>query len=368
MKKKLLLVFIVLISYLIVNAQNKNEITVLYLLPFHLNENTVNISSLKNSTEIFQIMHFEMMGFWFGAKLALQDYNHSDKKINVIVRDVVTDATALQKILEDSALMKRVNLIIGPFYGSLFPKAANFAKKHNIAIVNPFSSRFDFVENNPNVYKLTPPFMTRPEVIEKVFLGSSEAYNIILWNDSVSTPELQAYKYYFKNKNISFKEVSSFTLEQNVKKKNIIIALFEDFTKVIHGVHTILNLEMADNILVVPDKWLNVTELTEDFYGLPHLYYFTNYFVDEKDNDVQQFQSDYILYYEAPAELAAYSYQGYDITRYFIDLYLAGYNEAQVKFKPLSYQFQWQRITNGGFENTKPRLIQIKDFELNEVK
>jgi len=368
MKKKLLLIFVLSFSFLFVDAQNKNEITILYLLPFHLNENSSNISFVKASTDIYQVKQFEMMGFWCGAKLALQEYEQTDKKINVIVRDVVTDLYALKKILGDFDLMKNVNIIVGPFYGTLFNEAATFAKEHDITIVNPFSTRYDFVENNPNVYKLVPPFMSRPEMIEKVFLNSSEDYTIILWGDSVLTPEIQAYKYYFEEKKIPFKEVRSLYLSQNAKKKNLIIAFFENSTRVIHSIHTLLSDDIQNNVLVVPENWFNITELTEDFYNLPYLYYFTNYFVDEKDSKVQQFQSDYILYYEAPAELAAYSYQGYDITRYFIDLYLAGYNEAQVKFKPLSYQFQWQRITNGGFENTKPRLIQIKDFELNEVK
>jgi len=337
-------------------------------LPFHLKENTAKLSALKSSTEIYQMKQFEMMGFWCGAKLALQEYNNSDKKINVMVRDVTTDVTALQKILEDTDLMNQVNLIIGPFYGALFPEAADFAKKHNITIVNPFSTRFDFVENNPNVYKLVPSLISRPETLAQVFLNAPDEYNVILWGDTVPTHEMQAYKHYFTEKNIPFKEMRSLSVSQNSKKKNLIVAFFDNSTRVIHSVHTILNLEMENNILVVPEKWFTISELTEDFYGLPNLYYFTDYFVDEKDTKIQQFQSDYILYYESPAELAAYSYQGYDITRYFIDLYFADFNTNDVKFTPLSYKFQWKQISTGGFENTKTRLIRIKDFELEEVK
>ena len=368
MKKKRVFIFIVSISYLLVFAQNKNEISILYLLPFHLNENSTKISSVKSSTDIYQVKQFEMMGFWCGAKLALQEYDNTNIKINAIVRDVTTDITALRKILDDSDLMKQINLIIGPFYGSLFSEVANYAKTHNIAIINPFSTRFDFVESNPSVYKLVSPFISRPEIIDKVFLTSPNEYNIILWGDSVLTPEIQAFKNYFNEKNISYKEVHSLSLSPNSKKKNIIIAFFDNSTRVIHGIHTVLNFEMENDILIVPEKWLNITEITEDFYGLSQLYYFTDYYVDENEPRVKQFQSDYVLNYEAPAELAAYSYQGYDITRYFIDLYLADFNTNNVNFNPISYIFHWNRIPNGGFENRKPRLIQIKDYELKEVK
>jgi len=367
MKKNLLIILVASFSCLFGSAQTKNEVTVLYLLPFHLNE-SANYSSIKSSAEIYQLKQFEMMGFWFGAKMALQEYENSNKKINIIVRDAVTDLGALTKILEDSVLMLRVNIIIGPFYGSLFPVAAEFAKQHNIVIINPFSTRFDFVENNPHVYKLIPSFSSRPKTITEVFLSQPNEYNIILWNDSTATPELQAYKNYFKENHIPFKEINTLTIFQNTKKKNLIIAFFEQPTRVIHCVHTLINNDAEKNIVVVPEKWLSISELTEDFFNLPHLYYFVNYFVDENSSKIKQFQSEHIFNYEAPAELIAYSYQGYDITRYFIDLYFVDYNFNEVRFTPLSYQFQWEQILNGGFENSKARLIRVKDLGLEEVR
>jgi hypothetical protein len=367
MKKNLLIFLIASFSYLLGSAQVQNEVTVLYLLPFHLNE-SIDDSSIKNSTEIHQKEQFEMMGFWLGAKMALQEYENSNKRINVIVRDVVTDVNILNKILSDSALMSRVNIMIGPFYGSLFPIAAEFAKKHNIVIVNPFSTRFDFVEHNPSVYKLVPPLLSRPKTIAKVFLSQPNEYNVILWGDSTVSIELQVYKNYFSAHNISYKEVNTLTLPHNPQKTNLIIAFFEQPTRVIHCVHSLINNDMENNVIVAPEKWLHISELTEDFFNLPHLYYFTNYFVDKNSNEVKQFQSDHILFYDAPAELGAYSYQGYDITRYFIDLHFVDYNFDEVTFAPLSYLFQWKQILNGGFENQKVRFIQIKDLRLEEVR
>jgi len=369
MKKKLLAVVISLLC-LLGNAQSKDEVTILYLLPFHLNEG-VNYASFRNSAEINQVRQFEMMGFWLGAKLALQEYEYVNIEINVIVRDAVTSAWCLNAILNDNNLMENVDIIIGPFYGSLFSLAAEFAKEHKIIIVNPFSTRFDFVENNPYVYKLTPPFLSRPEMIAQFFLDDPSEYNIILWSDSAKTPELQAYRYYFKEHGINFREVRYLNIPQNIRKKNLIIAFFDEPTRVIHGVHTLINKDIQNtavqNIIVVPEQWLAVSELTEDFFNLSHLYFFTNYFVDENNEAAQQFQSDYIFYYEAPAELAAYSYQGYDVTRYFIDLYFADFDHDKVQFQPLSYQFKWEQILDGGFENIKTRFIRVKNLRLEEV-
>ena len=369
MKKKLLIILICSFSTFFCNAQNTNEVTVLYLLPFHLTEISEIYTSFKNSSDINQVKQFEMMGFWLGTKMALQEYNNSDKMINVIVRDAVTDEYALTELLKDSLLMARVNIIIGPFYGSLFPVAAEFAKNHNIIIINPFSTRYDFVEHNPNVYKLVPPFISRSETLSEHFLSRPNDFNIILWGDSTITPELLAYRYYFNEQKIQYKEVHTLTLPLDTRKKNLIIALFTEPNRVINSVHTLTNYDETEyNIVVAPEKWFSISELTEDFFKLPHLYFFSNYFVDENSNEAKQFQTDYLYNYEAPAELAAYSYQGYDITRYFIDLFFADFKVDEVTFQPLSYRFQWEQILDGGFENKKVRFIQVKNLELEEVK
>jgi len=375
MKNKLFLILILLFSTLFIFAQENNEdtvlnneVTILYLLPFHTNEHFENLSTIKTSAEIHQIQQFEMMGFWMGAKMALQEYENSKYKIHVIVRDAVTDTNRLHYILKDSVLMSLVNIIIGPFYGSLFPTAAEYAKTHNITIVNPFSTRFDFVENNPSVYKLTPPFLSRPETVDNHFLLQSENYNIILWGDSATTPELLAYRYYLTENIIPYKEVHTLTVSLSRTKPNLIVALFDNPERVIHAVHTLMNTEeQPEFTLIVPEKWLNIYELPQDFYHLQQLYFFTHYFVDEKNELVKQFQNDYTFYYEAPADLASFSYQGYDITKYFIELFFEDFIHENVLIHTFSYQFTWNKIENGGFENIKTRFIQVKDLELIEV-
>jgi hypothetical protein len=219
------------------------------------------------------------------------------------------------------------------------------------------------------VYKLIPPFICRPEFIVEHFLSKQDQFNVILWGDSTLNIELQSYKYFFNEHDISFEEIYTLTFPQDTRKTNLIIALFTHPERVIHGVHTLINNEEENNrILIIPEKWLSISELTEDFYNLPDLYFFTNYFVDENCDKVEQFQSDYISFYEVPPDLADYSYQGYDITRDFIELFFAEFDPEELLFTPLSYQFQWEQIINGGFENHKIRLIRIKNFELEEVK
>ena len=371
MKKRLFVIIFILFSSFLSNAQPKNEITVLYLLPFHLKESFDYTISIKGSAEINQIRQFEMMGFWLGTKMALKEYENSNKKINVIVRDAVTDKKALNSILNDKNLMDSVKLIIGPLYGSLFPIVAEFAKNNCITIVNPFSTRSDFVENNPYVYKIVPPFSSRPKALVDTFLSHLEEYTITICRDSTITQEVLAYRYYFNEHKIPFKETNTLNVDQSSSKRNLIIALFDRPERVIHWVHTLINREeelekIPDFVLIVPERWIYMSELTDDFFNLPNLYYFTNYFVNENSAVVKEFQYEYLYNYEAPAMLNDYSYQGYDITRYFIDLFFADFDFTKVAFTPLSYQFLWKQIAEGGIENTKVRLIYVHNLELYE--
>lgn len=375
MKKGFLTILIYLSCGIFAFSQTQKEITVLFLLPIHLDESAVDIATIETDFDIYEIPSFEMMGFWEGAKLALKTYEDSPYKVHVIVRDITTDEKKLITLFNNNQLMKDVDLIIGPFYGSLFPIAANYAKEHNISIINPFTSRTDFVNNNSSVYKLTPALTSRAESLHKNILSKFEQNNVVLWYDSNDTIELSAYEKYFKEKKISYTlaHVGQGSIVENLRlttnKQNVIIALYNNQTHVINQMRLLSGIENTYPItLIFPETWLNISSLDDDFYALKNLYYFTNYYVENDNQNIKDYRIHYIETYQSPCQLERYSYQGYDITKYFIDLYFAGFNEKMVTYVPMSYKFKFKQWTKGGFENDKPRLIQIQDFERKEVE
>lgn len=375
MKKSILTLLLVLLSLQNIYSQSPKEITILYLIPLHLSDSLIDINRIESDLDIYDIPSFEMFGFWEGAKLALQTYENSNKKVKVVVRDVATDEKKLQKVLQDEKLMKDVDLIIGPFYGSLFPIASKYAEDHKITIINPFATRIDFVNENRAVYKLTPPLSSRPESLQKNILSKYSEYSVILWYDAEDNLELAAYETYFKTNQIPYTltkvkpETYSLNLTLSSTKHNIVVALFQNQTNVINQMRL---LEGTHNqfkySLIFPEGWLQVSSLDDDFYAMPNMYYFSNYFVDQNSLAVKDFRSDYFANFQSPCQLERYSYQGYDITKYFIDLYFAGFNERDVTYTPLSYKFNFKQWSNGGFENNKVRLIEIKNFEKVEME
>lgn len=375
MKKGFLIILISLFCNVLAFSQTQKEITVLYLIPLHLSDSYMDIAKIESDFDIYEIHSFEMIGFWEGAKLALKKYEDSKYQVNVIVRDINTDSTKLIELLANTKLMKDVDLIIGPFYGTLFPIAAQYALDHKITIINPFSSRTDFVENNPYVYKLLPPLTSRPETLNKQIISKFSQYQIVLWHDSRDTLELKAYENYFTHHQIPYTLAKvgqgsiTESLKLNLDKQNIIIALFNNQTHVINQMRLLSGVENTYPLtLIFPEEWLNISSLDDDFYSIKNLYYFTPCFVDLENQQNKDFKNQYIETFQSPCQLERYSYQGYDITKYFIDLFLSGNNDKTVLYNPMAYKFRFKQWSKGGFENDRVRLIQIQDFLKKEIE
>ena len=375
MKKTFLLLLLCVLSIKFIHSQTVKEVTILYLIPFHLDDTLVDVNNINSDLDIYDLASFEMFGFWEGAKLALESYQNSNITIKVIVRDITTDEKKLLKILQDERLMKDVDLIIGPFYSSLFQIASNYAAEHKITIINPFSTKTNFVNENKFVYKLTPSLQSRPESLYKNLISKHEDYAIVLWYDSEENIELNAYETYFKEKQIPYTltkvkpETYSLNLTLSPTKHNIIVALYQNQTNIVNQMRLLeASQDSYDYSLIFPEEWLQVSSLDEDFYAMRNIYYFSNFFVDLNNPFIIEYKENYVLTYQSPCQIERYSYQGYDITKYFIDLYLADYNEKKVLYTPMSYKFRFKQWSNGGFENDKIRFIEIKNFEKREVE
>lgn len=375
MKKTFLLLLLCVLSIKFIHSQTVKEVTILYLIPFHLDDTLADVNNINSDLDIYDLASFEMFGFWEGAKLALESYQNSNITIKVIVRDITTDEKKLLKILQDERLMKDVDLIIGPFYSSLFQIASNYAAEHKITIINPFSTKTNFVNENKFVYKLTPSLQSRPESLYKNLISKHEDYAIVLWYDSEENIELNAYETYFKEKQIPYTltkvkpETYSLNLTLSPTKHNIIVALYQNQTNIVNQMRLLeASQDSYDYSLIFPEEWLQVSSLDEDFYAMRNIYYFSNFFVDLNNPFIIEYKENYVLTYQSPCQIERYSYQGYDITKYFIDLYLADYNEKKVLYTPMSYKFRFKQWSNGGFENDKIRFIEIKNFEKREVE
>lgn len=366
--------FFALILVVTTPAFSQKEKKVLFLLPFHT-ENAEKQMELKNVDDFYRNESFQMFGFWEGAKKALKEYEKDYVNLKIIVRDVCEDETKLQQILQEIE-DENIDLIIGPMFSKPFAIAAEFAREHKIHIVNPFTNRTDFLNDNPYVFKLTPALSSRPEALNNLLLNKLQTYNLIFWtNGKKDTGDLPYYEIYFNEKGIPYSTVTiaegANALKQKIKRgqPNVVLAFFENANvSIIQSLQT-LDMSTEEIYLIAPESWMNIKNIDMTTFNNAHYHYFTNYFVDKKTDAVQLFDDEYVTEFSSYPSLERFSYQGYDVTNYFINLTINNFDLSKVKYAPISYDFEFPVGDHNanGLENKKQRLITIEDFQLKEV-
>ncbi len=366
--KKIILFCFLFLAYSFSVAQSEQTKTILYLIPLDAdNMKNVNINEIKDQNGLEANYSHTLIGFWEGAQIALDELAKGGKTLNVISRDITDDETKLESILSDPAIQK-VDLIIAPVFGKMFPAIAEFAKLHKIPLVNPFSSRQDIIDNNPYVYKLSPAWESRPQIINEVYPNS----NFILWgNDEQYENEIAAYEEYFKLNKITYHKISDTAfidkkLSQHLR--NVVITFFDKPKQITQAMSKMLSKNISNFQWVVPESWLKINHFNIENANIFKLNFFTNYFVDEKDELTKVFIYNFASKFEHLPSTENFAYQGYDITKFFVDLICNDFNIPQNEPFPLACRFKFKRIEKGGFENIQTRLIQIDNYKFNVIK
>jgi hypothetical protein len=115
---------------------------------------------------------------------------------------------------------------------------------------------------------------------------------------------------------------------------------------------------------IIPAQWIDYKELSLDQMNNMQINFYSDYYVNYNSDTTQLFISDFIEQFGSIPTLDRYAFQGYDITRYFIQQLISGTETVQ---KPLSLKFQWAQEKGIGFENQVVRFCTIKDFEIVEI-
>jgi hypothetical protein len=381
--KKLLLLLICL-AHLFCFAQSrssfpKEEYTILYLIPFFSELSTeITMNEIESDYDIYAYNSFQLISFWEGAQIALQEFDRQNINLNVIVRDVTSnDTEKLRKICEDTILMKNVNLIIGPFYKNIFDMAAQYALYYKIPIINPFSNRKDFLKQNPYAYKAMPSQESKPLWIEKKLLSKYKNAKVILYSDHEKSEDMELYKKHFMQKDsasfavIPFRQgIANLSAALDRNRHNVIIASSKSISTIINNIRLLVN---QDNLppftVVIPENWLtNIEGELENFNSL-NAAFFSNYYVNSDDDKTLYFMTEFAEKFHLFPAVDRFAYQGYDITRYFILCIIHNFDTSQFDYFPTALDFHFQQIgEDDGFENQSLWLLQLQNFEMIEVK
>lgn len=365
MRKVVLYLAFVLIGMTSVYAET-NEYKILYLIPFE--SESYEAPFVKECEDMDKVKSYQLMGFWNGTQMALDEYAGKNVMISVVVRDISNDERKLRRVLEDENLMSGVDLIIGPFFRKLFEIASEYAERYQIPIVNPFTSRQDFIKGNEYVYKLIPSMEARPAMI--AFLAQqSGAYPIIIYADSTSkNKEMMVYQNYFRANHIAYEvtpNASSVVSLLNPDRPQFVVTFYDNPAQNLIISRNLIYSKKTDNLtFVVPETWLESKTYDIEYYSKLNLHFFSDYYVDFAAENTQTFMYNYTQRFGVPPSLKNFAFQGYDITRYFVELMLNEFDLDRVKIAPIAFPLSFDKSPNGGYENVNVQFLEIKDDEI----
>lgn len=366
MKRLILSLLCLVLALATAWGQQGERFTILYLIPFE-SENYTS-PYIKECEDMDNVLSYRLMGFWNGSQMALEEYNAENVPLNVIVRDITSNETKLRKILEDETLMNEVDLIIGPFFSKTFAIAAQYAKQYEIPIVNPFTNRQDVTVNNEFVYKLIPSLEARPAMV--AFMAQqSRAFPIILYGDSTApSREMRSYLSYFDKNQVPYVVYSSASsVVSSIKKdqRQFLISFYDDPAQNLIISRNLLYSEKTNNLtFVVPVSWMESKTYDIEYYSKLNLHYFSEYYIDYSSEKVKTYVYDYTQKYGVPPSLENFAFQGYDITRFFVEFLRGGKDIDRVKVSPIAFPLSLDKSPNGGYENVNVQFLEVKDNEI----
>jgi len=208
--------------------------------------------------------------FLEGSMLAADTLTDAGMKLDIRVYDTKRSMYRMRQILEDPA-MKKMDLIIGPFYSFNLELVSEFAREHQIPVVTPFHSGDSLLMDNPYLFQPSPSFQTEYRKSAE-YIARSYDSNLVLVHDGDSA-KLPMINYY---KQVIFDELEKYAALDMVTFKEVII---ED-----------VNTDELIHSLSPDEKNLLILPATDEAFAsqvATRLYY-------ERDNyDIEVFGSSY---------------------------------------------------------------------------
>ncbi len=139
------------------NPENATRLyKVALMIPLYLDDiDNIEISKDKLAN-VQKSRSLSFLPFYEGFMMAVEKMtDEKGLKLDLAVIDVTENVNTARQALE-KIKRQHFDMIIGPFFSRSFAVVEDYAKEHDILVVNPLSTRHEVVEGNANVIKLKP--------------------------------------------------------------------------------------------------------------------------------------------------------------------------------------------------------------------
>ena len=328
-----------------------------------------------------------MVEYYEGFLMAVNSLKEKGVSIDLYAYDIHNNSSSIQTILNRSEL-KSMDIIFGPAHPDQVKPVAEFARKNNIRLVVPFTSKGSEVFNNPAIYQInTPQSYLYSEVYEH-FTRKFTTANVIFLDaedgDKDKADFIKGLKEELKSKHIPFTGLKG----EHITPESLKGAMNHNMDNVFiptSGTNVAL-IKLLPQLIVAsrdnPDyrmqlfgypEWQTYThDHLASFYELD-TYFYSSFYTNNLFPEAVQFSSDYRKWYSKDMlnSFPKYGMLGFD-TGYFFLKGLSQYGNKleekldKVAVTPIQTGFKFERVNNwGGFINRKVFFVHFtKDFEL----
>jgi len=363
------------------NARRRYKVAL--MVPLYLNEVSNLEMSKENLTQLHKARSLSFVQYYEGFMMAVETLEEQNGlKMDLTVIDVTDNVSTAERALSQIR-GKDFDLIVGPFFGKSFAIVEEYAKQHNIVVVNPLSTRESVIVNNPNVVKVKPGEMgqiltisnlvknlyndsnvfivSKERSADSVFLNQLEYHLNLAVNDEVrvsgdeflhfarneserlemgsrmaKTVEVEGQVYStddFKNgntndvvlantvKRYSYSEISKVKSQLSGVRNNVIVAYGDDNVFATQMLNTLAKeTDRFPITLVCAPDWDKFEKLLVENLLQMNAIYLNDGFVDYKSDAAKQFVRMFRSKYAA--EPQDYAFEGYDMAMFFLSALL----------------------------------------------
>jgi len=353
----------------------------------------------KEKEEEKSIVNQRIIGyleFYEGALLALDSLRKKGFSVTLYTYDTERDRERTREILLKPE-MRAMDLIIGPVNYWNLEIVAEFARRHEIPMVSPFSSGKDIVNYNPWVFQTTPTYEVEfrawadylsdyySKTLILVHRGDSNEYERIRF---LKKELFQRISEKADLEDLVFKEViinDSVNVDianvLNKEQENLVIVPSDNeayVSNVISPLFYQLN-EYDINVSGMP-QWNKFRNIDLIYFHNLNICYYTSFYMDFEKPEIQDFIDRFFKVYRTqPYRIWPRGYNlsvyGYDLMYTFVSaLHEYGRNliyfGEEIENNPLLGPYRFKRISDyGGHVNTYVSMVKFyPDLSIRKVE
>ena len=328
----------------------------------------------------------KMVEYYEGFLMAVDSLKRTGTSIDLYTYSTGAATSSLSSILAKSE-MKDMDVIFGPLHQQHIKPLADFADKHDIRLVIPFTSKDNTVFRNPSVYQINTPHSYLYSEVYDHFVRQFPNANVIFIEASQGTKDkadfIKGLKEELRNRSIPMKLVKEDATVTSLKavlrddRENIFIPTSGSNIALIKILPQLTLLvrekpESRVHLFGYPEWQTYTKDHLEAFFELD-TYFYSSFYTNNLLPAAINFTKSYRKWYgkDMDERYPKFGMLGFDTGYFFLkglSRYGSGFekNLNGMDLVPIQTGFKFQRVNNwGGFINRKVFFVRFtKNFEL----